>query len=757
MKRIFFAIACLSVLSLSAANKPAAVRWKSFSGDKHIEYRVDSLLKLMTLDEKIGQMTQFSCNWGITGPVMADDFMPYLKQGLVGSVFNASKVNGVRQLQKMAIESSRLHIPILFGLDVIHGYNTVFPIPLAEACSWNLDMMKRTAAIAAQEAASDGINWTFAPMVDIARDARWGRVMEGAGEDPYLGSLIAKARVEGFQGGNDWRSLHNLNTVLACCKHFAAYGAAESGKDYNSAELSENTLRNFYLPPYEAAQKAGVATYMASFNEIGGIPSTASHFLMTDVLRKEWGFKGFVVTDYTGINELVAHGVAKDEKQAGELAVNAGIDMDMTGAVFIKYMKKSVAEGKVSVATIDNSVRHILEMKFILGLFDNPFRYLDEQRSKENQMRPEFMETARQASAQSVVLLKNDKNVFPIEKDKPLTVALIGPFVKDRMNLNGEWAGLGDRNKSIPLYDALIEKYKNTSVKFIYAEGCSITKTDQGKITEAVDAASQADIVLAAMGEDFNWSGEAASRSNIQLPEAQIEVLKALKNTGKPIGLLVMSGRPLDLSWEDQNMDAIMEAWFLGVQSGNGLADVISGDYNPSGRLVMSFPRSVGQLPIYYNHKNTGRPLSPQHPEEDYKSKYIDSPNSPLYPFGFGLSYTTFTIDNVKLSKSSITMNDKLIVTADVQNTGKRDGESVAQLYVRDLVGSVTRPVKELKGFAKVSLKAGEKKQVSFTVTADDLAFYGLDMKKKAEPGDFKLWVGQSSADESNEASFTLK
>ena len=757
MKRIFFAIACLFVLSLSAVNKPAVVRWKSFSGDKHIEYRVDSLLKLMTLDEKIGQMTQFSCNWGITGPVMADDFMPYLKQGLVGSVFNASKVNGVRQLQKMAIESSRLHIPILFGLDVIHGYNTVFPIPLAEACSWNLDMMKKTAAIAAQEAASDGINWTFAPMVDIARDARWGRVMEGAGEDPYLGSLIAKARVEGFQGGNDWRSLHNLNTVLACCKHFAAYGAAESGKDYNSAELSENTLRNFYLPPYEAAQKAGVATYMASFNEIGGVPSTASHFLMTDVLRKEWGFKGFVVTDYTGINELVAHGVAKDEKQAGELAVNAGIDMDMTGAVFIKYMKKSVAEGKVSVAIIDNSVRHILEMKFILGLFDNPFRYLDEQRSKDNQMRTEFMETARQSSAQSVVLLKNDKNVFPIEKDKPLTVALIGPFVKDRMNLNGEWAGLGDRNKSIPLYDALLEKYKNTSVKFIYAEGCNITETDQNKIAEAVDAASQADLVLAAMGEDFNWSGEAASRSNIQLPEAQIEVLKALKNTGKPIGLLVMSGRPLDLSWEDQNMDAIMEAWFLGVQSGNGLADVISGDYNPSGRLVMSFPRSVGQLPIYYNHKNTGRPLSPQRPEEDYKSKYIDSPNSPLYPFGFGLSYTTFTIDNVRLSKPSITMNDKLIVTADVQNTGKRDGESVVQLYVRDLVGSVTRPVKELKGFAKVALKAGEKKQVSFTITADDLAFYGLDMKKKAEPGDFILWVGQSSADESNEASFTLK
>lgn len=757
MKKLFFTAACFSAMLLSAANKPSNVKWKSFSGDKKIEYRVDSLLRLMTLDEKIGQMTQFSCNWGITGPIMADDFEPYLKKGLVGSIFNASTVKGIRQLQEMAISSSRLRIPVLFGLDVIHGYRTIFPMPLAEACSWDLKTMKKTAAIAAREASSDGIHWTFAPMVDIARDARWGRVMEGAGEDPYLGSMVAKARVEGFQGGNDWRSLQRPNSVMACCKHFAAYGAVEAGRDYNSAELSENTLRNFYLPPYEAAKEAGVATYMASFNEIGGVPSTASRFLMTDILRKEWGFKGFVVTDYTGINELVPHGVAANEKEAGELAANAGIDMDMTGAVFIKYMKKSVAEGKVSVATLDNAVRRILEMKFILGLFDNPYKYLDEERAKANQLQPEFMQVAREASAQSVVLLKNKNDFFPIDKNKTVTVALVGPFVKDKTNLNGEWAGLGDRSKSVSLYDGLMAKYAGTNVKFVYAEGAGLDKTDEAKIAEAVAVASKADVVLAAMGEDFNWSGEAACRTNIKLPEGQLNLLKALKNTGKPVGLVVVSGRPLDLSWEDENVDAIMEAWYLGTQSGNGLADVISGDYNPAGRLVMSFPRNVGQAPIYYNHKNTGRPLSAERPKEDYKSSYLDVPNTPLYPFGYGLSYTTFTVNNLKLSKNSFTAKDKLVITADVRNDGKRDGESVVQLYVRDLVGSVTRPVKELKGFEKVALKAGEKKQVTFTLTTKDLAFYGLDMKKKAEAGDFKLWVGQNSADESNMASFTLK
>lgn len=753
MNRIVTAITCVALVTAGVC-KASAGEWKSFSGDKQIEQRVDSVLQLMTLDEKIGQMAQFSCNWDVTGPIMADDFEPYLRKGLVGSIFNAYTVDGVRKLQEMALAESRLKIPVLFGYDVIHGFRTIFPMPLAEASSWDLELMKESAAIAAEEASAEGIHWTFAPMVDIARDARWGRVMEGAGEDPYLGSLIAKARVEGFQGGKDWQSLKNLNTVLACCKHFAAYGAAEAGRDYNSAELSLNTLMNFYMPPYQAANEAGVATYMASFNEIGGVPSTASKFLFTDLLRNEWGFKGFVVTDYTGINELVPHGVAKDEKEAGELAVNAGIDMDMTGAVFSKYMKKSVEEGKVTEETIDDAVRRILEMKFLLGLFDDPYRYLDKEREKNTRMKPEFLQAARETAARSIVLLKNEKNFFPITKTKPLTVALIGPMVKDKINQNGEWAGKGDREQSVSLFEGLTKKYTGTKVKFIYAVGCDLTTDNRQGFTEAIATALRADVVLVAMGEDFNWSGEAASRTNIKLPGVQQELLKELKKTGKPVGIVLMNGRPLDLSWEDANVDAIMEAWYLGTMAGHGLADVIAGDYNPSGRLTMSFPRTVGQLPLYYNHKNTGRPLPANDPKMDYKSSYLDMANTPLYPFGYGLSYTSFAIRNMKLDKNKIGKGETITVTADVANIGKADGATVAQLYIRDLVGSVTRPVKELKGFNKIMLKAGEEKPVSFTITEAELAFYGLDMKKKAEAGDFTVWVGANSADESNQSSF---
>ncbi|PIE79184.1 MAG: glycosyl hydrolase, partial [Chloroflexi bacterium] len=509
--------------------------WKSFSGDKHIEQRVDSVLKQMTLEEKIGQMSQFSANQSITGPVMSDDFQPYLEKGLVGSIFNATSVEGIRRMQKIAVEETRMGIPILFGHDVIHGYKTIFPIPLAEACSWDLEMMQQTARIAAVEASSDGLNWTFAPMVDISRDARWGRVMEGAGEDPYLGSLIAKARVQGFQGGSNWQSLYETNTLLACGKHFAAYGAAESGRDYNTAELSEHTLRNVYLTTYEAALKAGVATFMASFNEVNGIPATGNKRLMTDILRNEWGFKGFVVSDYTGINELVPHGVAKDEKQAAELAANAGIDMDMTGATFIKYLSQAVEEGNVSEKTIDNAVRRILEMKFLLGLFDDPYRYLNEKRARQNTLTPEFMAVARKAVAASAVLLKNNNNLLPIRKDKAVTVALIGPLMNDSVNLNGEWAALGDRGKSISVLKGLTEKYRDSPVRLIYAEGSGITQTTPTKIAEAVSAARRADVVIAAVGEDYNWSGEAAVRTDIRLPEAQRELLKALKATEKPV------------------------------------------------------------------------------------------------------------------------------------------------------------------------------------------------------------------------------
>ncbi len=733
-------------------------KWHSYSGNKQIERRVDSLLRLMTLEEKIGQMTQFSANWSITGPVMSDDFKPYLEKGLIGSIFNATSVEGIRRMQQIAVDSTRLGIPILFGQDVIHGYKTIFPIPLAEACSWDLELMRRTAEIAAVEAASDGINWTFAPMVDIGRDARWGRVMEGAGEDSYLGSKIAEARVIGFQGGPAGKALGELHTLLACGKHLAAYGAAEAGRDYNTAELSEHTLRNVYLPPYEAAAKAGVATFMASFNEINGVPATANRWLLDHLLRKEWGFKGFVVSDYTGINELVPHGVAEDEQHAAELAVHAGIDMDMTGATFIKYLQQSARQGKVSEQAIDNAARRILEMKFLLGLFDDPYRYLDEERAKRNTLTPAFLETARKAVASSVVLLKNEGALLPIPRDQAVTLALVGPLMNDSVNLNGEWAALGDRNKSVPILKGLTEKYEDHAVKLIYAAGSAISETNPQMITEAVAAARKADMVIAAVGEDFNWSGEAAVRTDIRLPEAQHQLLKALKETGKPIVLINLSGRPLDLSWEDANLDAILQAWFPGTQGGHGIADLIAGDCNPSARLVMSFPRNVGQIPIYYNRKNTGRPVDLSNEQIDYKSGYLDTSITPLYPFGYGLSYTTYEISNAHLDKSVMNAHDdQITVRAHVQNSGSRDGEMVVQLYVRDRVGSVTRPVKELKGFQKIFLKAGERKQVTFILRSEDLAFYGIDMQKKTEPGNFTLWVAQHSADNSNELNFSVK
>lgn len=757
-KSIISLMGTLAMMLLASCGSPSTGSWVSYSGDRQVERRVDSVLQLMTLEEKIGQMTQFSANWSITGPVMSDDFKPYLEKGLIGSIFNATSVEGIRRMQQIAVDSTRLGIPILFGQDVIHGYKTIFPIPLAEACSWDLEMMRRTAEIAAIEAASDGINWTFAPMVDIGRDARWGRVMEGAGEDPYLGSRVAQARIIGFQGGVDGKALGEVHTLLATGKHLAAYGAAEAGRDYHTAELSEHTLRNVYLPPYEAAAKAGVASFMASFNEINGVPATGDRWLLTDILRGEWGFRGFVVSDYTGVNELVPHGFAEDEQHAAELSVNAGIDMDMTGATFIKHLSKSVEEGKVSEETIDNAARRILEMKFLLGLFDDPYRYLNEERAKQNSMTPESMETARKAVAASVVLLKNENNLLPIPKETAVTLALVGPLMNDSVNLNGEWAGLGDRNKSVSILKGLTDKYKDSAVKLIYAEGSSIDETTPGMIAEAVSAARRADLVVAAMGESFHWSGEAAVRTDIRLPEAQRQLLEALKETGKPIVLVNLSGRPLDLSREDEEMDAILQAWFPGTQGGHGIADVIAGDYNPSARLVMSFPRNVGQLPIYYNRKNTGRPVDLNDERVDYKSNYLDSSITPLYPFGYGLSYTTYVISNLALDKSSMkAVDDRITVTATVQNSGEREGEMVVQLYVRDLVGSVTRPVKELKGFQKIALKAGESRQVTFELRAEELAFYGIDMKKKTEPGSYKLWVAQSSDDNGNEATFSVE
>lgn len=712
--------------------------------------KVDSLLKQMTLDEKIGQMSQFSCNWDVTGAIMPDDYREYLRKGMVGSILNGYTVAGIRRLQSEALEHSRLKIPVLFGYDVVHGYRTIFPIPLGESCTWDPELMRQSAAIAAEEAAAGGINWTFAPMVDITRDPRWGRVMEGAGEDPYLGSLIARARVEGFQGGD----LGSTKTVLACTKHFAAYGAAEAGRDYNTTDMSEHTLREVYLPPFRATVEAGVGSLMASFNEIGGIPATANRHLMTDILRGEWGFGGVLVSDYTGINELVPHGIAADEKEAGEKALNAGIDMDMTGAVYLKYLRRSLDEGRVSLRQIDDAVRRILRQKFLLGLFDDPYRYLDSLRERETLGKPEFRAKAREIAARSIVLLKNDGGVLPLDPSSRMTVALVGPMVSERASLNGAWAGSGVREESVTLLEGLTKRYAGTAVRFITAAGCDLTTDDRSGFAEAVTAARRADIVVAAMGEHYDWSGETASRSDITLPGAQRDLLRALEATGKPVVLVVLSGRPLDLSWEHAHLEAIVEAWYPGTTAGDAITDVLSGDYNPSGKLTMSFPRSAGQIPVYYNHKNTGRPAAPGQTGRCYRSNYLDIVNEPLYAFGHGLSYTTFEISEPTLDRDTFSAGGRITASARVSNTGGRDGEVVIQLYIRDVAASVTRPVKELKGFRKIALRKGEVQTVTFEVSEREIAFLNADFVRRPEAGEFRLWIAQSSDDDGRPATF---
>ncbi len=749
------------IMAASCSHDPSATQkydWQSYSKDPVIEHKVDSLLSIMSLDEKIGQMSQFAGQGAVTGPKIDDHFKGYLKKGEVGSMFNVFGAKGLRKIQEEAIKNSPHHIPILFAADVIHGYKTIFPMPLGEAASWDLGMMYKTARIAAEEASSTGISWTFAPMVDIGRDARWGRNMEGAGEDAYLGSLIAEARVKGFQGITTYKDFTKPNTILACTKHFAAYGATESGREYNTVDISDRTLRETYFPTYHATVKAGVATFMTSFNEIAGVPSTGSKYLYTDVLRKEWGFTGMVVTDYTAINELVAHGFAADLKEAGMKSANAGIDMDMNGEVFVKNLHALVKEGKVSEKTINRAAARILELKFMLGLFQDPFRYMDEAREKATVGKPEFRKVARKAAAASMVLLKNKNNVLPLQKNVAKRVALIGPMIKERRSLNGEWAIRGDRKESVTLYEGLTAKYKGTKVKFTYAKGCDLLNKEGHKgFAAALRAARNADVILFAGGEDFNWSGEAACRTNIQLPAPQVDLLKALKKLHKPIVMVTLNGRPLDLSWEDANLDGIVEAWYPGTEAGNAVADIISGDVNPAAKITMTFPRNVGQVPIYYNRKNTGRPLDEKH-WADYKSSYIDSPNSPLYPFGYGLSYTSFQYSNLKLDQKSFTKDGQIKVSVDVKNTGKYDGQEIVQMYIRDIAASVTRPVKELKGFHKIALKKGETKTVHFTINKKTIEFLGLDAKTLvAEPGKFDLWVAKSAGDNSLHTQFSYQ
>lgn len=731
MKHASILLPLVVLLSCNAPQSPADANLKN----DHRERFIDSLMKLMTIEEKIGQMTLFTSDWDVTGPTMRSNYKEDIRSGKVGSIFNAFTVKYVRELQRIAVEETRMHIPLLFGYDVIHGHRTIFPIPLGESCSWDLEALEQSARIAAIEASAEGINWTFAPMVDIARDARWGRITEGAGEDTYLGVQIAKARVKGFQGTD----LADSNTIVACAKHYAAYGAAQAGRDYHTVDISQQTLRDVYLPPFKACVDAGVGTFMTSFNEINGVPSSGSPFLLRKVLHDEWKFPGFVVTDYTSINEMVPHGFSADEKQAGEQALNAGVDMDMQGAVYYKYLKQSLEEGKVKMEDIDQAVRRILRIKYDLGLFADPYRYLSESREKNSIMTSAHMDAARNAVRKSCVLLKNESNILPLKNET--RIALIGPLAERRTDMIGSWSAAGDGNKAVSLLEGMQAR---TGTNVTYARGCNINDDTTKYFAQALAAARSADVVVLVLGESKEMSGEAASRSDITLPGVQKQLFEEIVKTGKPVVVVLMNGRPLAIPELDAKAAAILEAWFGGTMAGHGVTDVLYGDYNPSGKLTVTFPRSVGQIPLYYNMKNTGRPFDASN---KYTSKYLDIPNTPLYPFGYGLSYTTFEYSNLQLDKPVFTFSDSLKVSATITNTGAREGEEIVQLYVHDLVGSVTRPVKELKGFQKILLKAGESKTVTFVLRADDLKFTNSQLVTQAEAGKFEVYVAPNAAD----------
>ena len=729
---IFSAVSVFGYSQNNEANKIVKIKPKA-------EF-VAELMSKMTVDEKIYQTVQFTSDGTVTGPKSGDNFITRIQQGKVGSILNATGARETREIQRINLENSRLKIPLLFGHDVIHGYKTIFPINLGMASSWDPKAVELAARVASTEASSAGVHWTFAPMVDISRDPRWGRVSEGSGEDGFLGIQMAIANVKGFQGDD----LSKNNTILACTKHFAAYGAAEAGRDYNTVDLSERVLRETYLPVFKATVDAGVKTFMTSFNEISGIPSTANKFLLRDVLKGEWKFDGMVVTDYTGINEMVAHGFATDEKNAGELALNAGVDMDMVGGVYMNYLKKSYEEGKVSLANIDEACKRILDVKYDLGLFEDPYRYSDENREKATIYKPEFLDASLEVAKKSLVLLKNNKQILPLKNNQK--IAFVGPLVSDEFNIIGSWAALGYRNGYATSVKEGVTNYLKNVSNVTFDDGVEIKSTKRDWIRKALDNAKKADVIVAVMGERENMTGEAGSQTNIDLPGIQKEFLAELKKLGKPIVLVLLNGRPLTLSWENENMDAIIEAWWPGTRGGDAIAQTLFGANNPNGKLPMSFPRNVGQLPIYYNHKNTGRPyLGKSDPEQKYKSRYTDVDNSPLFPFGFGLSYTTFEYSNLKITSDKIRFDEKLKVTVEVKNAGNFDGQEIVQLYIRDLVGSVTRPVKELKGFEKVSLKKGETKTVAFEISSEDLKFYNLEMKHEAEAGKFEVFVGGNS------------
>ncbi|NUM33790.1 MAG: beta-glucosidase BglX [Candidatus Brocadiae bacterium] len=699
-----------------------------------MEQEISALLNQMTLEEKIGQLNLCTGDFGEQGPFLRDEYKAWIAEGKIGAFLNAFTADFTYNLQKMAVEKSRLKIPLLFGFDVIHGFRTIFPLPLGEAASWDLKAIEKSARISAIEATAAGLHWTFAPMVDIARDPRWGRIAEGAGEDTYLGCLIAKARVRGFQG-ND---LAAHDTMLACAKHFAAYGAAQAGRDYNIADISDRTLWETYLPPFKASVDAGVETFMTAFNEINGVPCTSSSYLFTELLRNQWGFQGFVVSDYTAINELIPHGVAANGKDAARLALKAGVDMDMQGHLFIKELSILLNEGKIDIKDIDEAVKRILRLKYRLGLFQNPYAYSNVQREKEKTMTKEHLEVALDVAKKSIVLLKNE-NVLPLSKEIK-TLAVLGPLADSQKDLLGCWCGAGDYNHVVSLLKGIQSKV-SADTKILHAKGCNILDADEAEQKKALEMAAQADAIIVALGEEAGMSGEAASRSSISIPGKQEEFLKELVKTNKPVVLVLMSGRPLAIPWPAQNVPAILQCFFLGTQGGNAMAEVLFGDYNPSGKLPVTFPRSLGQVPIYYNYKNTGRPVSP----DKYTSKYLDVENSPLYPFGFGLSYTKYQYSPLRLEKSYLKKGESLKITVAVKNVGHREGEETVQLYLRDNVASITRPVKELKGFEKILLQSGESREVSFFLTPEDMSFYDKNMKLTIEAGTFTVMVGGDS------------
>ncbi|CAL2091720.1 Periplasmic beta-glucosidase [Tenacibaculum sp. 190524A05c] len=719
-----------------------------------ISEKVTLLLSKMTIEEKVGQMNQYNGFWDVTGPTPqngnAKKKYEHLRKGWVGSMLNVRGTENVREVQRIAVEESRLGIPLIIGFDVIHGYKTLSPIPIAESASWDLKAIENSARVAATEASAAGINWTFAPMVDISRDPRWGRVMEGGGEDPFLGSKIAQARVKGFQGDD----LSKPNTIAACAKHFAAYGFSEAGKEYNSVDIGTSTLYNVVLPPFKAAVDSNVKTLMNSFNELNGVPVTGSSFLQREILKGKWNFNGFVVSDWASMRELIEWGHAKDKKEAAKIAATAGSDMDMEGYVYIEELAKLVKDGTIKESILDDAVRRILTVKYELGLFDNPFLYCDETNEKEQIGNEAHHEAVLDVAKKSIVLLKNENNLLPLKKSGQ-KIALIGPLANDKNSPLGSWRLASDDNTAVSVYEGL-SKYKENTLSFekgidliegntSFTQPLKVNNTiNTSEINKALQIAKNADVVVMVLGEHGFQSGEARSRTEIDLPGRQQELLEKVYEVNKNIVLVLNNGRPLAIEWADKNIPAIVEAWQLGTQTGNAVAEVLYGDYNPSGKLPMTFPRNLGQVPIYYNHKSTGRP----NPENNvFWSHYIDSENSPLYPFGYGLSYTTFKYSDFKVHNKKASINEDIKISVKVSNTGNYDGKEVVQLYIRDLFGSITRPVKELKGFELIELKKGESKVIDFTLTKNELGFFNNQGEYIIEPGDFEVFVGGNSAE----------